>query len=287
MEEGQRIPPGPPAERAGAGGQAEQPGREQRRALYQVNPTTGSATLIGNSGVAGLVSAGGLAFLDGNLYQTVNNGVSATRSDLVRLDPTTGAGIRRRVEPASCGDYGGHMSQPLSRDAFREWVARQPRGRYERMAGVPVAMPPERWIHARLKARIWRALDEEIRAAGIACQAAPDGMTVEIDDDTDYEPDALVNCGAPIPDDAIAAPHPVVVVEVLSPGTASVDAGEKLADYFRLPSLRHYLLVRPSRREIIHHRRLDDRIETRVVATGEVDLDPPGIRLRLDEVYGD
>jgi Uma2 family endonuclease len=123
-------------------------------------------------------------------------------------------------------------------------------------------------------------------AAGLPCQAAPDGMTVEIDDETDYEPDALVNCGESIPGDAIAAPNPVVIVEVLSPTTASLDAGGKLADYFRVSSVQHYLLARSLRLEIIHHRRSGDRIETRIVSEGWVELDPPGIRLALDEVYG-
>ena len=125
------------------------------------------------------------------------------------------------------------MSQRMSRDEFHEWVEAQKRGRFERVEGEVVAMAPERWAHARLKARIWRALDHEITQAGLPCEAAPDGMTVEIDDDTDYEPDALVNCGPPIPDDATAAPNPVVIVEVLSPSTTSVDTGAKLADYFR------------------------------------------------------
>ena len=147
-------------------------------------------------------------------------------------------------------------------------------------------MAPERWVHARLKARVWRAFDRELTAAGLPCEATPDGMTVEIDDDTDYEPDALINCGPPIPDDATAAPNPVVIVEVLSPSTASVDAGGKLADYFRLASVQHYLLVRPLRHEIIHHRRVGDRIETRVVREGEILLDPPGIRLSVEEVFG-
>jgi Uma2 family endonuclease len=179
------------------------------------------------------------------------------------------------------------MPPHLSRQEFRRWAARQPKGRYERVAGSPVAMAPERWVHARLKARIWRALDRELRAAQLPCEAAPDGMTVEIDEETDYEPDALVNCGDPLADEAIAAPNPVVIVEVLSPRTEALDAGGKLADYFRLPSVRHYLLVRPLRREIIHHCRAGDRIETRIVSSGAVDLDPPGILLGLDEVYGD
>jgi Uma2 family endonuclease len=178
------------------------------------------------------------------------------------------------------------MTQRLSRTEFHRWTDTQTRGRYERIHGEVVAMAPERSVHARLKARIWRALDREITALGLPCEAMPDGMTVEIDQDTDYEPDALINCGPPIPDDDTVAPNPVVIVEVLSPSTAGLDAGGKLADYFRLPSVRHYLLVRPGRREIIHHRRVDDRIETKVVREGFVELDPPGIRLAIDEVYG-
>jgi Uma2 family endonuclease len=178
------------------------------------------------------------------------------------------------------------MALRLSRTEFHQWTATQPQGRFERVDGAVVAMAPERWVHARLKARIWRALDREISLAGLPCQAAPDGMTVEVDKDTDYEPDALINCGQPIPDDATAAPNPVVIVEVLSPGTAHVDAGEKLADYFRVPSVQHYLLVRASRPEIIHHRRSGDRIETLIVRQGHVDLTPPGIKLAIDEVYG-
>lgn len=178
------------------------------------------------------------------------------------------------------------MTTRLSRAEYHRWVEQQPRGRFERAGGVPVAMAPERWVHVRLKAQIWQAFHRELRAAGLPCEAAPDGMTIEIDDDTDYEPDALINCGDPIPDNAIAAPNPVVIVEVLSPSTQSIDAGGKLADYFRVPSVRHYLLVRPLKREIIHHRRSGDRIETRVVNSGAVELDPPGIWLNLDEVYG-
>lgn len=179
------------------------------------------------------------------------------------------------------------MAQVLSRQEYQRWVEQQPRGRYERVGGVVHAMAPERWVYARIKANVWQALRHAILSTGLTCQAAPDGMTVEIDDDTDYEPDALVNCGAPIPDDAIAAPNPVVVVEVLSPSTRSVDNGGKLADYFRVPSIQHYLLVRTQRQEVIHHRRTGDRIETRIIGEGDIHLDPPGIRIALGDLYAD
>jgi Uma2 family endonuclease len=108
-------------------------------------------------------------------------------------------------------------------------------------------------------------------------------MTVEIDDDTDYEPDALVNCGPPVPADAVAAPSPVIVVEVLSPSTRVRDAGAKLEDYFRVATIAHYLLVKTERRAVIHHRRRDDGwIDTRIVSLGLLRLDPPGLDLDVD-----
>jgi transposase InsO family protein len=39
-----------------------------------------------------------------------------------------------------------------------------------------------------------------------------------------------------------------VLVEDISPASVGTDASAKLADYFRLPSLRYYLMVDPGRR---------------------------------------
>lgn len=176
------------------------------------------------------------------------------------------------------------MPQRLSCEEFRHWAEGQP-GRYERIGGEPVAMSPERIAHARLKSRLWAALDSAVRAAGIPCEALPDGITIEVDDETDYEPDAILNCGPPAPGDAVAATNPVVVIEVLSPGTQSIDLGDKLADYFRVPSIQHYLVVRARRREVIHHRRAGAEIVTRVINLGSIELDPPGIAIELADIY--
>jgi hypothetical protein len=83
-------------------------------------------------------------------------------------------------------------------------------------------------------------------------------------------------------DEAIAAANTVVVAEFLSPRITTLDAGD-----FRLAPVRHSLLVRPLRREIIHHRRTGDRIDRRVVSDGLVELDPPSVGLSLGEIYGD
>jgi Uma2 family endonuclease len=174
----------------------------------------------------------------------------------------------------------------MSREMFRLWAPQQ-RRRYERLEGVPIEMAAERAGHARAKARIWKALDAAIRKAGLDCEALPDGVTVEIDENTDYEPDCVVNCGPRMNFDDIAAPNPVVVVEVLSPSTQSIDVSEKLADYFRVPSVQHYVVVRTRRQEVMHHRRTGDRIETRIVLSGEIMLEPPGIALSLSDIYAD
>ena len=74
---------------------------------------------------------------------------------------------------------------------------------------------------------------------------------------------------------------------MLSPSSRGRDAGAKLADYFRLPTVAHYLLVHADRPTVIHHARRDgDEIATRIVSEGVVVLDPPGIELDLARLDG-
>jgi Uma2 family endonuclease len=169
----------------------------------------------------------------------------------------------------------------MTTDEFIAWAMDRPRGeRYELVAGEVIAMAPERAAHALTKGQVFRRLAEAIEAAGLACTAYPDGMAVAIDEMTTYEPDALVRCGPPLPDDAVKLTDPVIVVEVLSPSTRARDAGAKLEDYFRLPSLRHYLIVKTENGSVIHHARdAEGRIATRIIRGAPIRLDPPGIIL--------
>ena len=174
----------------------------------------------------------------------------------------------------------------LSRDEFRRWVKARPGGRFERIEGQVVAMAPERANHADRKALAWLALRRAIAAAGLPCHVYPDGMAVEIGE-SDYEPDAVLRCGPPLPGDAVAVPDPLVLVEVLSPSTRGGDLTRKLVEYFRLPSVHHYLIFWADRPQVIHHRRRDDGegIETRVLVAGPIRLDPPGLAMAVEEIY--
>ena len=81
--------------------------------------------------------------------------------------------------------------------------------------------------------------------------------------------------------------EPVIVVEVLSPSTASIDSGAKFAGYFKVPSIVHYLIVDGPARTIVHHRRLQDgAIGSTVVTSGILDLEPPGIPVPLSAIFG-
>jgi Uma2 family endonuclease len=177
------------------------------------------------------------------------------------------------------------MSDPISipgrmtSDEFVAWAMEQPEGqRYELVNGEVVGMAPERRAHALTQFHIARRLAEAVERDGLECEVYPDGMAVKIDATTTDEPDALVRCGAVPPADAIRISDPVIVVEVLSPSTRAHDSGAKLIDYFRLPSVHHYLMVRTEDRAIIHHARSGDgTILTRIVREGPLCLDPPGL----------
>lgn len=169
---------------------------------------------------------------------------------------------------------------------FLAWNEDNIRGRYELINGVPIAMAPERVKHAEIKLAAAMALLSAVKRAKLGCHVLPDGMTVQVDADTAYEPDALVYCGETLPADAIIVPAPVIVVEVLSPSTRYVDTGAKLAGYLQAPSVRHYLIIDPVRRLIVHHARGDaGRIETRIVSDGVLQLDPPGMGLEVSACF--
>jgi Uma2 family endonuclease len=75
--------------------------------------------------------------------------------------------------------------------------------------------------------------------------------------------------------------HPLVVMEVLSRSSAARDTVAKFTGYFRLPSLRHYLIVAGHLRTIIHRQRDEAGvIQTRIVHDSTLTLDPPGIEVR-------
>lgn len=168
----------------------------------------------------------------------------------------------------------------MTADEFIAWATGRD-GRWELEDGFVVQLAAERAVHARAKGGAFVALEEAITRAGIRCEAFPDGMAVQVDDGNVYEPDALVRCGAPLPGEATRLSDPVIVVEVSSPSTAGRDEGIKFAEYFRIPSLRHYVQIHPVQRVVVHHARPEGAAEitSRILGPGPLRLNPPGLDL--------
>lgn len=178
-----------------------------------------------------------------------------------------------------------HSSTRMTVDDFLAWADSHP-GRHELVDGQIHAMAPERVGHADTKFAVQTALKQAIGRAGVPCHMLPDGVTVRIDAGTAYEPDALVYCGARLSRDATVVPAPSIVVEVLSPSTGFYDRHDKLAGYFAVPSIHHYLIVNIDRRMVIHHQRDGDAIRTRLLPSGPLRLDPPGLNLTVEDLLG-
>ena len=147
-------------------------------------------------------------------------------------------------------------------------------------------MSPGRVGHAETKYTVQATLEQAIDRAGLPCHMLPDGVTVRIDVKTAYGPDALVYCGVRLPRDAVEVPAPLIVVEVLSPSTGWCDRHDKLAGYFAPPGLNHYLIVNMDRRRVIHHARNGSEIATRILGSGPVRLDPPGLEVTVENLLG-
>jgi Uma2 family endonuclease len=170
---------------------------------------------------------------------------------------------------------------------YLDWYETRPENeRFELLDGEPILMAPERSVHAILKMEVARQFDDQLRVAGIRCRTYPDGMSVPIGDDTVLEPDALVRCGPPLGEEAVLIPDPIVVVEVTSPSSQRIDAVQKFDRYFRVPSLRRYLIVVTKDRSVLRHRKEEDgRIVTTSHRTGILPIDPPGISLDIAALF--
>jgi Uma2 family endonuclease len=172
-------------------------------------------------------------------------------------------------------------------DEYLRWSLAQDDGRYELVAGEVVAMAPETNRHVDAKYSAWLALRSAIQQAGVDCSAIGDGVGVAIGDETVREPDFSVQCGSREPDERLLA-GPVIVGEVLSPTSTRSDTGAKLAEYFRLPSVRHYLIVDPFARLVIRHSRAgaDEPIATEIHRSGLIVLNPPDIEVAMQDLFG-
>lgn len=137
------------------------------------------------------------------------------------------------------------------RRALLDWAMVQPVGRFDLLVGRVMGMAPETAGDLRTRGLSYQRFGDAIAAAGLPCEALPDGANLVVDETKTFEPDVTINCGEPMKATAVIAPSPVIVVEVVSRSSRRTDTSAKLVGYFRVPSIRHYPIRLPDSRTVI------------------------------------
>lgn len=103
----------------------------------------------------------------------------------------------------------------------------------------PVAMTGGTAGHAAIERNLQIALGTRLR--GKSCQVYTSNLKILVAGSIRY-PDAFVVC-TPVPRNATVVSDPVVVFEVLSPSTASIDHFVKNQEYRDTPSIQRYIML--------------------------------------------
>jgi Uma2 family endonuclease len=137
------------------------------------------------------------------------------------------------------------MAEPAIRgmtvDEFLRWEDGTDT-RYELVGGVVVAMAPPAPAHGFLAARLCIAIGSALRSRAPCMVQIEAGVARPDRDDTCYVADLVVTCNPPSPDEPVIG-DPLLIVEVLSPTTASHDRQRKVADYRQIASVQEILLI--------------------------------------------
>ena len=144
----------------------------------------------------------------------------------------------------------------MSAEDYLSWEAAQPE-KHEFVAGEIFAMVGASDRHVTLSLNIASALREHLRGGPCRVYIADMKLRVETVDAWFY-PDVMVTCDPADHERELDKAAPVLVVEVLSPGTEAFDRGAKFAAYRTLDSLQEYLLIDPDSGRIELYRRNGD-----------------------------
>ena len=155
---------------------------------------------------------------------------------------------------------------------------------HEYVGGEPQAMVGATDTHNLIAGNIFAALHGHLR--GTACRVFAGTMKARVGDNF-YYPDVFVACER-VEGERLFRTRPLLIVEVLSPGTELVDTRDKLQAYQRIESLREYVLAEQDRPEIRVISRMAAGWESiTCVGTMPVRLASVDLTLSLDDIYRD
>jgi len=172
---------------------------------------------------------------------------------------------------------------PMDKDTFLAW-AQGREGRFELVERHVVMMVGGSKTHALIASQLMRALWARIDVSKWVVLGSD--LAVDVGPDSLRYPDAIVDSIGG--QRALVATAPVLIAEVLSPSSATLDLGDKAAEYLRLPSLAAYLVL--SQHEVkvwVYLKGSDQRPGPRAItgASAAISVSALGIDLPLAEIY--
>lgn len=162
--------------------------------------------------------------------------------------------------------------------------------RFEYWDGDILCMSGGSRAHYRISSNVHYALARGLQ--GGPCQAFTGDAPIWTPTLPPYRyPDASAACGEPEfknqkGHDALV--NPVLIVEVTSPSTVTLDEGPKFIAYQAIATLREYLLVSQDEPRVTHYARRDNGAWERRDVTdlnASVELESVGCALKLRDVY--
>jgi Uma2 family endonuclease len=129
----------------------------------------------------------------------------------------------------------------MTAEEFLAWEAEQTE-RHDFVNGEVFAMAGAEDRHITVSLNVAIALRQHL--TGTPCRTYIADMKVAAADERNYfYPDVVVTCSEADRQSPLIKREPVLIVEVLSPGTAAYDLGAKFAHYRAIPSLREIAFV--------------------------------------------
>jgi Uma2 family endonuclease len=171
--------------------------------------------------------------------------------------------------------------RPISLDEFLAWEAKQDL-RWEFDGFAPVAMTGGTSEHSTIQLNLYLAVGDRLR--GKPCRLFTGDLKILAAGSIRY-PDAFVVC-TPVPRGTLVVTDPVVVFEVLSPSTISIDIGAKNEEYRDTRSIQRYVMLAQDRQQAMVFARVDNDWVGHIVS-GNAVLEMPeiGIQVPLADLY--
>lgn len=131
-----------------------------------------------------------------------------------------------------------HAPLTMTKEAFLAWVG-QREERYEFSGGRVIMMVHVTRNHARVTTNLIVALRSRLQ--GERYDILAEAFAVHVGDSVRF-PDVLVEPAQP-DGKGLEAAGPILIAEVLSPGSLHLDFGDKPREYLTLPTLDTYLVL--------------------------------------------